>query len=236
VTQLVLDLGAPSAPTLDNFVPGNNAEALSAARALAAGAGAVRFLYLWGPPASGRTHLLVALAGAAAAGAARRLGPGSPEADFVHDPAVTMWLIDDCEALDGPRQAAAFHLFDSVLADTRARLACAGARPPAALAVMPELATRLGWGLVLQLRRLSDNDTAIALGASLAERGLTASPDVVPWLMTHAPRDLGRLRALLDALDAYALSRKRALTVPLLREFAQGRLALRPDGAGDDLA
>jgi DnaA family protein len=236
LTQLVLDLGAPPAPTLDNFVPGDNAEALAAARALASGAGAVRFLYLWGPMSSGRTHLLDALAGAVPAGTARRLGPRSPEADFVHDPAVTIWLIDDCEALDPPRQAAAFHLFDAVLADTRARLACAGARPPATLAVMPELATRLGWGLVLQLRRLSDADTARALAGSLAERGLAASNDVVPWLMTHAPRDLGRLRALLDALDAYALARKRALTVPLLREFAQGRLALRPGGGDGDLA
>jgi len=236
VTQLALDLGAPPAPTLGNFVPGDNAEALSAARALAAGAGSVRFLYLWGPGSSGRSHLLGALAGAVPAGSARHLDPRSAEVAFVHDPTVTLWLIDDCDALDPARQAAAFHLFDAVLADTRARLAGTGDRPPAALPVMPELATRLGWGLVLQLRRLSDADTARALAGSLAERGLAASPDVVAWLMTHAPRDLGRLRALLDALDAYALARKRALTVPLLREFAQGRLALRPAGEDRDLA
>ena len=235
MTQLVLDLGAPPAPTLDNFVPGDNGEALAAARALAAGDGPARFLYLWGPASSGRTHLLRALAGSAAPGAARALGPRSPEPDFVHDPDVALWLVDDVHALDPARQAAAFHLFEGVLGAGRARLAAAGAQPPAHLAVMPELATRLGWGLVLQLRRLSDADVERALLATLAERGVAASADVVPWLMTHAPRDLGRLRALVDALDRHALSRKRAITLPLVREFVQARLPL-DGGADGDLA
>lgn len=236
VTQLVLDLGPPPPPTLDNFVAGDNGEALAAARALLdpARAASLRFLYLWGPASSGRSHLLRALAGAGAGGRARLLGPASPETDFGFDPTVGLWLIDDCDRLDPVRQAATFHLFNAVQAEAGVRLASAGAQPPARLALMPELATRLGWGLVLQLRRLSDADTAQALERTLLERGVAASADLVPWLMTHAPRDLGRLRALLDALDAYALARKRAITVPLLREFAQAGLPLgSPGGAGD---
>jgi DnaA family protein len=230
VSQLVLDLGPPPAPTFDAFVVGDNHEALEAARALAGpgrGAGA-RFLYLWGPASSGRSHLLRALEGALPAACVRHLDPGSPPEAFMHDTAVRTWLIDDCDRLDPPRQAAAWHLFDAVAADADAALACAGAEPPARLGLMPELATRLGWGLVLQLRRLSDADTAQALDRTFAERGLSVAPDVVPWLMTHAPRDLGSLRARVDALDGYALARKRAITVPLLREFAQAGLPLEP--------
>jgi len=244
VTQLVLDLGPPPPPTFDNFVAGDNLEAIAAARALLEPARAAsRFLYLWGPASSGRSHLLGALSQAASAGTVRRLGPDAPAADFVHDPGVRLWLLDDCDRLDAARQAAAFHLFNAVAADTGAALAAAGDRPPAALPVMPELATRLGWGLVLQLHRLSDEDTARALSVTLAERGIAASADLVPWLMTHAPRDLGRLRALVDALDAYALARKRAITVPLVREFALAGRPLGGDappagaigGAGGDL-
>lgn len=227
VSQLALDLGPPPPPTFDNFVVGDNREALDAARALlgpSQGA-ASRFLYLWGPASSGRSHLLQAIAGAAPAQASRRLDPGSPPDAFAFEPTVRLWTIDDCDRLDRARQAAAFHLFDAVAADGAASLACAGEGPPGRLALMPELATRLGWGLVLQLRRLSEADTAEALARTFAERGLAAAPDVVPWLMTHAPRDLGSLRALVDAIDRYALARKRAITVPLLREFAQGGLA-----------
>jgi len=100
----------------------------------------------------------------------------------------------------------------------------AGAEPPARLPVRPELATRLGWGLVLQLRPLSDDDAAEALRRSLAERGVAASADLVPWLMARAPRDLGTLRALLDALDAHALARQRPLSLALARELLQSGL------------
>jgi len=238
VTQLVLDLGPPPAPTLDNFVPGDNAEALAAVRALlapAAGATGSRFLYVWGPAGSGRSHLLRGLLGASPPGAARLLGPGSPEADFVHDPAVRLWLLDDCDRLDAVRQVAAFHLFNAVQAHADAALASAGGQPPAQLPAIPELATRLGWGLVLHLRPLSDADTARALERTLAERGVAASADLVPWLLTHAPRDMGSLRALVDALDTFALARKRAITLPLLREFAQAGLPFDAGGAPRDL-
>ncbi len=237
MTQLVLDLGPPPPPSLDNFVVGDNGEALAAARSLLepAGAAGLRFLYLWGPASSGRSHLLRALTGAGPAAGARLLGPHSAEADFVFDPAIRLWLIDDCDRLAPSLQAAAFHLFNAVQAEAGARLASAGAQPPARLALMPELATRLGWGLVLQLRCLSDTDTAEALARTLLERGVAASADLVPWLMTHAPRDLGRLRAILDALDAYALARKRAITLPLLREFAQAGLPFGLPGGNGDL-
>lgn len=223
MSQLVLDLGPPPAPTFDSFVVGDNREALDATRALAdptRGAGA-RFLYLWGPACSGRSHLLRALEGALAPDTVRLLDPQAPHDAFTHDPAVRTWLIDDCNRLDPARQAAAWHLFDAVAAHADAALACTGAEPPGRLGLIPELATRLGWGLVLQLRRMSDADTAQAITQTFTERGLSVAPDVVPWLMTHASRDLGSLRALVDALDDFALARKRALTLPLLREFAQ---------------
>jgi DnaA-homolog protein len=230
LTQLVLDLGPPPAPSFDNFVVGDNLEALEAVRALAGGTPAAplgtRFVYLWGPPGSGRSHLLQALETAelGTGGSPRRLRPDSPLDRFGFEPDVRTWLLDDCDGFDGDRQAAAFHLFNAVQSYAGARLASSGLEPPARLALMPELATRLGWGLVLQLKPLSDADTARALAGTLAERGINASPDVVPWLMTHAPRNLGSLRALVDALDEFSLERKRAITLPLLREFLQRRL------------
>ena len=39
--------------------------------------------------------------------------------------------------------------------------------------------------------------------------------------MTRTARDLGQLRAMIDRLDRFALARKRAITVPLVREFLQ---------------
>jgi DnaA family protein len=51
---------------------------------------------------------------------------------------------------------------------------------------------------------------------------VAVSDDLIPYMLTHLPRDLRTLVAALDALDAYALARRRALTVPLLREWLAG--------------
>ena len=63
--QLLLQLAPPPAPTLDNFVPGRNAAAVQALHDIAQGEGVERFVYLWGEPGSGRSHLLRGLAHAA---------------------------------------------------------------------------------------------------------------------------------------------------------------------------
>ena len=236
MNQLTLDLGAPPPPTFDNFVAGdNNVEALASLRGLidaggghadhakpARGIGSAtgsRFVYLWGLPASGRSHLLHALASATQA--ARVLTPLSGLPDFDHDPSIRLWLVDDCDRLDAARQASVFHLFNTIQTEAGAAMVSTGSSAPMQLPVIPELATRLGWGLVFQLHRLSDQDIARALAVTLAERGVTASTDLIPWLMTRTARDLGQLRAMIDRLDRFALTRKRAITVPLVREFLQ---------------
>jgi chromosomal replication initiation ATPase DnaA len=68
MNQLALDLLLASPPRLENFVPGPNAEVLAlldqlgSANALTGpGPGPhplARQLHLWGPPGSGRSHLL----------------------------------------------------------------------------------------------------------------------------------------------------------------------------------
>jgi DnaA family protein len=47
------------------------------------------------------------------------------------------------------------------------------------------------------------------------------SPEVLPWLLQRFYRDMPNLMALLDALDAYSLEMKRAVTLPLVRELLQ---------------
>lgn len=223
--QLPLDLATAPPARLANFVPGPNLEALQACRRCASGE--VRALYLWGASGTGRSHLLQAIAAEQDSARARLLDADSPLANFVFTPLVSHWLVDDVDRLDAARQEAAFHLFNAALAHRGVVFCAAGDQAPARLALMPELATRLGYGLVIQLRPLAEDDLAAALTLTLRERGLAAGAELIPWLLTHAPRNLGYLRGLIDALDRYALARRRALTLPLLREFerdAQMRL------------
>jgi len=214
VGQLALGLLQAKQQTLENFVPGPNAAALAAAREFAAGRGP-QFLYLWGPAGSGRSHLLTALG--AMGGVPEYREPGARLA------------VDDVQLLDQDGQARLFVLMDQVRADTSARLAAAGDVAPALLRLREDVRTRLAWGLALSLHPLSEQDKAQALRAQATHQGARIAEDLIPYMLAHLPRDMRTLAAILDALDAYALQQRRALTVPLLREW----LAAQDSRMGD---
>ena len=189
--QLPLGISQGAEPAFDNFVAGRNAEALARVRELSAGTLGERIVYLWGERGSGCSHLL---------GAAARANPA-------------LVTVDDVETLDAQGQHALF-----VAINEGAAVLAAGARPPAQLGIRADLATRLASGLVYQLVALGDEDKARHLKSVAAERGLQLSDDIVGYLLTRLPRDMASLRSVMEVLDRYSLMRKRALTLPLVRE------------------
>ncbi|RPH62770.1 MAG: DnaA regulatory inactivator Hda [Burkholderiales bacterium] len=219
--QLPLDLHRIEAPSLENFVVGRNGEVLAQMRLLREGAtpAGAALIYLWGEPGCGKSHLLQALAGAAAL-----LGPDAPAAAFSIDAleastGTAIVAIDDCDRLDPERQERAFQLINHARSRPKTTVVAAGAQPPLALALRDDLRTRLGSGLVYRLQLLGDDEKAAVLNRVAAERGVAISSDVVPWLIAHTSRDIRALLRLFDALDRHAFESRRAITLPLLREL-----------------
>lgn len=219
--QLLLDILPASPPSLDNFVTGGNQAAVQAIRALAPG----RAIYLWGTPGSGRSHLLKARAADAdacyfdaqsPAGELHSLAVGA-------DHALACIAVDDVGALAPEAQAALFALYNrwrELAATPRAfALLVSGEASPLAMPLREDLRSRLGWDLVYRLEQLSDADRAAALAGQAQARGLRLTDEVLNWILTHYERDMGRLIALIDALDRYSLSRHRSITLPLLKEL-----------------
>jgi DnaA family protein len=213
--QLALDITAPPAPTFDNFVVGRNAEAVSHLRAAVAG-GNDRFIYLWGEAGSGRTHLLQAVAGATYATYV------ACDANSVFDDDAPLLAADDVDRLGADAQIALFNRYNA-LREQGGGLIASSNVPPVQLNLRADLLTRLGWGLVVQLHALSDNEKAQALGQRAKARGFTLSQEVIAYLLTHAPRDMGALFETLDAVDRHSLETKRAVTVPLVREWLRDK-------------
>ena len=217
--QFPLDLNAVEAPSFDNFVQGSNQEALMLLRGLASDSSpGPRSVWLWGEPGSGKTHLAEALA-AAVGERALRLGPDAELDRFREEPVARFVIIDDCDQLDATRQEAAFHLYNRARADKSAAFVATGGQPPIALALREDLRTRLGWGAMLRLGLLTDDEKGDALRGSARGRGLTLPEELIHYLLTQRSRDIRWLLRRLDALDRFALERKRAITLPLLREF-----------------
>jgi DnaA family protein len=221
--QLPLEIALEPARAFDTFVPGPNREALlhlqQLAIVLAADPAAERMppVYLWGEPGSGKTHLLLALAGELQR-CGRKLGwfaPGQARPwEFGADWAALVF--DDADRLDTDEQAAAFALFIEATAAGLPVLA-AGRVPPVDLPLRDDLRTRLAWGLVYETRTPGDADTRAALRRQADERGLILKDEMLEHLLTHFPRDLGALSDLLARLDRYSLATTRRITLPMLR-------------------
>jgi len=222
--QLAFELASPPAPTLDNFVVGENAEVLAAVRALARGGAGERFVYLWGGSGSGRTHLLRAvLREWRDAGRTANLYTLDALPVAAAIAATDAIAVDDVQQLPPPAQIELFNIYNN-LKESSGMLLVAGDVPPARLALRPDLLTRLAWGLVYEVRALSEDDRRAAVQSYARARGFELPAEVTDYLLSRAPRDLSSLRALVDTLDRLSLEQKRAITVPLARELLQAAL------------
>jgi DnaA family protein len=212
--QIPLAIGPEALPTFESFLPSVNAAAVEHLRALDAGAPPV---YLWGPPGSGKTHLLQALVHAVQA-QGERAGSVSAQqpAPWALQDDWTLVVVDGCDRLDPAQQQAAFSLFVRC-AEQGQRWVAAGRLPPVDLVLRDDLRSRLGWGHVFALQPPAEHEARALLRREADRRGIFLADEVMDWLLTRQARDLGSLMRLLDRLDRFALARQRTVTLPLLR-------------------
>jgi DnaA family protein len=202
VKQLLLDIQPAPPPTLENFVPGRNVEALHNLYLAATGKADVRFIYLWGSSGSGKSHLLLACS------------------ELARQNAVAITIADDVQRLDEEAQIALFNTYNRLRENGGTLIAC-GDAAPMQMGLRDDLATRLSWGLVYHLQPLSDEEKAQALKTHAEERGMKLPEEVLEYCLRHLRRDLPTLMATLDALDKWSLTAKRPVTLPLLRQMLQ---------------
>ena len=214
--QIPLAIGPEAARTFENFLPGLNAEALAHLQRLSPGAPPV---YLWGPPGSGKSHLLrAAVERAQEQGAATAWFDAAVPAPWQVAEHCDWIALDDCQGFDAGQQQAAFGLFVAAAAQG-AVIVAAGSLPPVDLGVREDLRTRLGWGHVFALQPLAEPEVRAALRREADRRGTFLGDEVMDYLLTRFARDLKHLMALLDRLDEFSLSTKRLITVPLLKQM-----------------
>ena len=189
--QLALGISPPSQPTLENFVPGANGELLARLREFHAGGVPDIILYLWGEAGSGKSHLLHACAG--------------------------LHAVDDVEKLNEASQIELFNAINEAKL-CGGKVLVAGNAPPAQLPLREDLKSRLAWGLVYQVKPLTDGERAEFLRAEAGRRGMRVPEEIIDYLLTHVRRDLSTLGEILDALDRASLEKQRQITLPLVRD------------------
>jgi len=228
LAQLTLSLTSKDEATFANFYAGKNAEMVNELQKAVKGQGE-RVIYLCGARGQGCSHLLQACCHYA-----HQLHHSSVYLPLANLMALTpevmngletldLVCIDDLDAIAGQSgwEEAIFHLYNRIY-DAGGTIIIAAHDLPKAISIgLPDLVSRLSWGIVYPLHPLDDEEKLAVLIMRANRRGINLSEEVGKYILTHCPRHMGTLFAALDALDKASLAAQRRLTVPFVKEILQ---------------
>ncbi|HKX57073.1 MAG TPA: DnaA regulatory inactivator Hda [Xanthomonadales bacterium] len=225
--QGLLPLEARRPDRFEDFVAGENSAVLESLRELVLSGG--QCLFLRGPAGSGKTHLLNAACNLASQmdRQAFYIAPGRlpPEAatGLAGLDNMDLVCVDDIDLCAGQRvwEEALFHCFNRLREQGGSLVASSSARLSALQFSLPDLASRLAWGLRLQLQPLDEQGKSEVMQRWARAHDIQLPDEVQSYLLSRGSRSLSSLLEQLEAVRVAALSGKRKITVPLAREVLQ---------------
>ena len=223
--QLALSVGLRDDATLQNFYAKGNELAVQAVEGVAEGIGEP-FVFLWGERGVGSSHLLQAACHCA--GAYQRSALYLPLDQLLeHGPQMLEGLegldlicLDQLQVVIGQPvwEEALFHLFNRIRDAGNSLLIAADGAPRNLGIQLPDLASRLSWGVVFRLQALDDDGKVAALRQRATRRGFDLSEEVAQYILSRSPRGTEQLFALLDHLDQASLLAQRKVTIPFVKQ------------------
>jgi DnaA family protein len=222
--QLPLGLQLQASARFSNFLAGPNDELIGQLMQTASGTGEPFFL-LWGASGSGKSHLLQASCHLAtdqdrtvAYVSLKDISNLSPELleDWENYQLV---CVDDIHLIAGNQrwEEALFNLYNRIREHRGSMIVSSTSMPVGLAFCLPDLVSRLGWGLVYQLNPLNDEQRLAALQQRAMQRGCELPAETGRYLLRRLPRDIPALFELLDKLDEASLVAQRKLTVPFVK-------------------
>jgi DnaA family protein len=182
--------------------------------------------YIFGGPSVGKSHLLhactsfaaqqgkssVCLSCAELTGLSEEVLDGLEKIDFI--------CLDDVHLIAGNTrwQQAIFDLYNRVLEQNN-YIVISGNESVQRLTIdLPDLVSRLAWGLTEQIKSLDDFEKTSTLQYRAAQRGLYLSDEAAKFLVNRLSRDMGSFIKALDILDKASIQEQRKLTIPFIKD------------------
>lgn len=222
--QIPLQLMPRRDNRFEDFVTGPNSATVEALKHVPDEPGS--HIFLFGAEGSGKTHLLNALChetrerqGRAFYLALKRLPKDAIES-LIGLEKLDLVCVDDLHLIAGDEawEEALFHCFNRIRKANGRLLVSSRQRLSALNLDLPDLASRLGWGLRLPLLPLEDHDKLAVINMHSAALGYSLPEDVQQYLLKYHDRSMAALIQTVENLHQAALTHKRRITVPLARE------------------
>lgn len=222
--QIPLPLTPQRDSRFEDFVAGPNTALVEALKHMPDEPGSHIFIH--GDAGSGKSHLLNALCfqvresqGRAFYLALKRV-PADAIASLQGLERLDLVCVDDLHVIAGDAawEEALFHCFNRIR-EVNGRLLISSRKGLSTLQLgLPDLASRLAWGLRLPLLPLEDGDKLKVINLHGEKLGLSLPEDVLQYLLKYSDRNLAALIQTVDRLARAALTTKRRITIPLARE------------------
>ena len=222
--QIPLKLEPSREQRFEDYVAGPNGPVVESLKS--ATSEADRLLFISGPAGTGKTHLMNAVClaareqGMTAFYAGLKSMPDDSQQLLEGLENIDLVCIDDFQHIAGNRfwEESLFHCINRIHA-RQGRIVLTSRDRLSALPVsLPDLVSRLQWGLRLQLQVLDDEQKITVLEKHAASLGIDLSADVTAYLIRHSPRNLGHLLLNVERLKQAAFISKRRITIPLARQ------------------
>lgn len=180
-------------------------------------------LVLFGPAASGKTHLLQVWKNESNAVEILPEKITSLAADKVLG-ASTVVMVDNIQQMIGNEAAenALFHFYN-LINERGGRLLMTADKPVAAWPVtIPDLKSRLLASPAVAVGSPDDELMAVVLSKLFSDRQIFVPQGVVEFILPRVERSFLALRDIVNRIDRKALAEKKAVTIPLVRDLISG--------------
>jgi DnaA family protein len=224
--QLPFDFSASEKYTFDNFlVSAKNSELVNLLTSFDRLEETVAFV--WGTTGVGKSHLLQALCNENEVNESlqslylpmQKIKVFGPDV-FASLHHMELICIDDFDLVvrDKAWEESLFEFFNRSR-EAGVKLLVSSDKSPRGLDfALPDLASRMSWGVIYRLHELSDDEKLLALDARAADKHMPLSSDVLNYIFQRHSRDLQSLLEVLNRLDELSLAEKRRLTIPFVRQ------------------
>lgn len=130
-------------------------------------------------------------------------------------------VLDDADSLP---EDAVFHRWNRAQADGRPLLIVSGKAPGTWQVALPDLASRLGAALMIEIGAPDDELLRALVETHAARRGLALGEAVLAYVLPRLERSHAAAEALVETIDRLSLERKAAVTISLARDALAERV------------
>ena len=178
-------------------------------------------IYLWGPSAVGKTHILIATIKKFL-----NLNKEVIDLSFIDGNdtfdlgSIDFYFLDDIDRADGKIQNNLFNIFN-MSENENAAIFITGSLPPNQMSLRPDLRTRISQCLVLNLKELEDEEKKDVLLKRSYFMGINLKLEIIDYLVKNYNRNMHELIKLIEKIDKESIIQKKRITIPFIKSFIE---------------